>query len=103
MRGATRGMAGAMSHNWPWTWDARPRGWFTANGLTKYGPLPERERSDETWPPARLERNQQTSAICRAATPQMQRIVAASGEGDAMEAARQHFARIIDTLPKAKT
>lgn len=44
----------------------QPHGWFTANGLTKYGPLPRREPAIEpTWPPKKLEREQQTMAVAR--------------------------------------
>jgi hypothetical protein len=44
----------------------RPHGWFTANGLTKYGPLPKREAPEEpTWPPRKLERDYQNTAVAR--------------------------------------
>lgn len=34
----------------------RPCGWFTANGLVRYGPLPRREQTVQaTWPPHELE------------------------------------------------
>lgn len=41
-------------------------GWFTANGLTKFGPRPKREAPAEpTWPPRKLERAQETTAVAR--------------------------------------
>lgn len=80
MRGGTGEMEGDVSHNWPWTWSERAHGWFTANGITRYGPLPKREVNQETWPPQRLERNQHTSAIGRATTPQAIRAEAAKEE-----------------------
>jgi len=52
--------------NWPWRWDNRPHGWFTANGITRFGLLPKRESSDETWPPANLERVHQSTQVARA-------------------------------------
>ena len=41
-------------------------GWFTANGITRFGLLPKRESSDETWPPANLERVHQSTQVARA-------------------------------------
>jgi len=53
--------------SWPWRLnDTRPHGWFTANGLTRYGPLPKREVVEPTWPPRELERNQQKASVARA-------------------------------------
>lgn len=47
-------------------WDPRPHGWFTANGIQKFGPLPQRQPNVEpTWPPKKLEREQQTMAVAR--------------------------------------
>lgn len=37
-------------------------GWFTANGQTKFGPLPKRQAPAEpTWPPRKLERTHLTA------------------------------------------
>lgn len=66
--------------SWPWRLDdQRPHGWFTAAGLTKFGPIPEREKQRDhlgTWPPRTLE-----------ATP-------------TMEEARQHFASLTERFRK---
>lgn len=49
--------------SWPWRMsDARPHGWFTANGITKFGPIPQRETAGvwadkNTWPPKNLEQS----------------------------------------------
>lgn len=47
-------------------WDPRPHGWFTANGMQKFGPIPQRETNAEpTWPPRKPEREHQTTAVAR--------------------------------------
>ena len=45
-------------------------GWFTANGMTKYGPALKRETPAEaTWPPRHMERVANATAAARAHLP----------------------------------